>query len=897
MTPILVHLRPFDLAAAVRIDVRLADAANAEAYGLGGLVWSPYITERPVLSLETMAPDLDGRVQAGRARLALNPLAMPAIAGKKIKWRGGTAKIYTAAALAWPAVLEFDGEVLEESIDNDGLVTLTMEVKTDFLEGPLLTAEFTGGGGATGEAGFRGVLKPAGFGTVENIEPLWFNTTLWIGCIDGYGNTTAITRLMEGLDDRGARIADYANYAALAAAITGGAIPPGRWGSCVAEGLVGLGAPPVHPIGVNATFGTNRIGAMMQRILEVHLDVPTGNIDTAAFAAMDAACPYDTTYWTKDQRDTKDLIEAMAGSINATPLVTFQNKVTITRGVTTAALAELVRSGRQLPRVIDVKRAPAQKPVFRLKARTARPANVLTYDQVLYKDTIEDRGLYQDDVVYRAGHVVWLADGSSWLYINDIPDEGNPPPEWPDTENAWWENMTPPTKPGRLWVQSTPPSAAESQGGDIWQDDDGVYWYRRDPNRLSIAGEDLTIGGEYITITWQRNLTQPVRTGLDAIAALAADALATADGKVQTFLDASPPVAGGIGDLWFDTDDGNKQYRWSGTLWVLAQDQQIGQAILDAAGAQATADGKVTTYVSEIAPTATALGDLWFKNSAKELRRWDGATWGDPMVDLTASGQVVVVPSPTFNLYRTWEGTVKPDQLPADLTPAVTKGGVDKRTDDTVHYTVTGFGGLAGKVSVENADGDPDKGRVTLANTITSEGHFELAVTVNGISVGIYTTQVVTIDDGVPVDNGGAGGTDNTLETVVSTSYLVMSGQDVGDPVLDVVIAGGETLKLNINFQYQLLGGVPATDRMICKAECSPDNWMTVIAMDSGVATVTGSYSDSGPVEERTRGDIVGVFTKTGLSAGTYKVRLLGRADAGIDHLQPRNGGATSSKS
>src|SRR3546814_6325472 len=105
--------------------------------------------------------------------------------------------IYSAAAVAWPAVTEFDGLVIDDAIDSDGIVTLTMEVTTDFLEGPLLTVEFTGGGGASGEAAMRGVLKPAGFGTMENIEPVWFDTTRWIGCIDGYGNTTAITKLME----------------------------------------------------------------------------------------------------------------------------------------------------------------------------------------------------------------------------------------------------------------------------------------------------------------------------------------------------------------------------------------------------------------------------------------------------------------------------------------------------------------------------------------------------------------------------------------------------------------------------------------------------------------------------------------------------------------------------
>src|SRR3546814_12732153 len=85
---------------------------------------------------------------------------------------------------------------------------------------------------------------------------------------------------MEGLDDRGAAVANYASYTALAAAIDTGVVAPGRWATCVAAGLVGLGAPPVYPIGVNAIFGTNRIGAMMRRILELHRVVPPANIDT-----------------------------------------------------------------------------------------------------------------------------------------------------------------------------------------------------------------------------------------------------------------------------------------------------------------------------------------------------------------------------------------------------------------------------------------------------------------------------------------------------------------------------------------------------------------------------------------------------------------------------------------
>lgn len=113
----------------------------------------------------------------------------------------------------------------------------------------------------------------------------------------------------------------------------------------------------------------------------------------------------------------------------------------------------------------------------------------------------------------------------------------------------------------------------------------------------------------------------------NAAAALANDAQATADGKVQSFFQDEAPTAEGVGDLWFDTDNGNVQYRWDGEAWGLAQDQWIGVAIQAAADAQATADGKVTTFTGETAPTAEGLGDLWYQESTGFLKRWNGAAW------------------------------------------------------------------------------------------------------------------------------------------------------------------------------------------------------------------------------------------------------------------------------
>ena len=106
------------------------------------------------------------------------------------------------------------------------------------------------------------------------------------------------------------------------------------------------------------------------------------------------------------------------------------------------------------------------------------------------------------------------------------------------------------------------------------------------------------------------------------------DAAAAADGKIVTFFQTSAPTAEGVGDIWFDTDDANKMYRWSGTAWVLARDTGITTAISTASDALATADGKVTTYFQISAPTADAIGDLWFDtDDSNKLYRWDGSSW------------------------------------------------------------------------------------------------------------------------------------------------------------------------------------------------------------------------------------------------------------------------------
>lgn len=107
-------------------------------------------------------------------------------------------------------------------------------------------------------------------------------------------------------------------------------------------------------------------------------------------------------------------------------------------------------------------------------------------------------------------------------------------------------------------------------------------------------------------------------------------------GKSKVFRQASAPTAETIGDLWVDTDDANKLYRWSGTSWVSIRDSDISQALQDAAEAYAYADdaydlagGKAKTFRQTSAPTSEMpAGDLWIDtDNGNKPYIYSGSVW------------------------------------------------------------------------------------------------------------------------------------------------------------------------------------------------------------------------------------------------------------------------------
>jgi hypothetical protein len=173
---------------------------------------------------------------------------------------------------------------------------------------------------------------------------------------------------------------------------------------------------------------------------------------------------------------------------------------------------------------------------------------------------------------------------------------------------------------------------------------------RSDPTLMPFVSETVTLALSGPQIIYQPNgvanggigtiqLAAPVNTTLNSVAT-----------KITTWYQTAAPVGANTGDLWLDTDDGNKLYRYNGATWVLSQDTQIQSALTQAGTAQATADRKVQIFAQTSAPTNPGsnigVGDWWYDtDDGNKAYTWSGSAWVAKQVGTSAMATGAVTDS------------------------------------------------------------------------------------------------------------------------------------------------------------------------------------------------------------------------------------------------------------
>jgi hypothetical protein len=306
----------------------------------------------------------------------------------------------------------------------------------------------------------------------------------------------------------------------------------------------------------------------------------------------------------------------------------------------------------------------------------------------------------------------------------------------------------------------------------------------------------------------------------------ASGAQGTADGKVTTYYQTGAPSNSqgtlGEGDLWVDTDDGNNLYRWNNTssAWVDIQDGGISQAIQDAAGAQSTADGKITSYYQNAAPTNAngelSEGDLWTDTNDNDATyRWDAdggensdgawvrvglASFADVTSSITdqvgycelsiVSGENTAKSVSAANTTQTLCQTAQADaSKPSSHTYAWKSDGAIASEVKTVTSSVDTNTATI-QVQSDSIDGLDAQYTVKIDNNGAVAG-FGLASTTTG--AGNITSEFIVNADRFAIMRGASDTTAATVPFVVQATATTVNGEDVpaGVYMADAFIKNG----------------------------------------------------------------------------------------------------------
>jgi hypothetical protein len=222
------------------------------------------------------------------------------------------------------------------------------------------------------------------------------------------------------------------------------------------------------------------------------------------------------------------------------------------------------------------------------------------------------------------------------------------------------------------------------------------------------------------------------------------------------------------GDVWFDTDDGNKQYYWTGTAWVSVQDLGIAAAEAGAAAAvaaaaaataaataaQTTADGKNKIYRQTTMPTTGPFteGDLWFDtdDDNKFYRYTSGAfsafsLGNNAIADLSANKLTAgTIDASVITVSNINAGNISTGSLAADRISAnsITGGKLAVGTIEAVSIaagTITGSKIAAGTIVASNIATATITATQIAGGTITADEIAANTITALEIEAGSIT--------------------------------------------------------------------------------------------------------------------------------------------------------------
>jgi hypothetical protein len=443
---ILATLEPLDPVSGTRSLLRVASKQDRNLTGMGGHRWWPAITKKPSLSMRLFEGDFSDAIDPGQGsiELQLPPLVKLDVNARRFVWAGTPITLYAANdGASWPWPLAIKARVKSFRTEGDKL-SLTFEVDSEPFQVKLPSALYAGTTGIEGGSDLKNKPKPMCFGAPRNVEPILINSVDNVYQFHAGGPIRAIETLYERGSAFPASIGDAANYNDLVAST----IPNGKYATCLALGLIRLGAPAYGVITADVrgdnTGGiwARKPGAIIKRMFAL-AGISSDLYDATSLDDMDAvvgayAGGGNISIVLTNQADVIDIARDIARGCNFQCGVSFSGQLFVTRPSLSSPTLTLDAQGRRLPMVSGTAEVEVSPPYKRLQMSGARSWRVHSFDEIAFSATLVDRGGFSTSATYREGNIVTLPNGSRWLFVSTTPLVSSIPSD----TNANWARMS-----------------------------------------------------------------------------------------------------------------------------------------------------------------------------------------------------------------------------------------------------------------------------------------------------------------------------------------------------------------------------------------------------------------------------------------------------------------------
>lgn len=370
----------------------------------------------------------------------------------------------------------------------------------------------------------------------------------------------------------------------------------------------------------------------------------------------------------------------------------------------------------------------------------------------------------------------------------------------------------------KIFFQGTTPTATAT--ADQWID-------TSNGNILKIWNGTSWVSAQDTAVAAASSAASAASAAATAASAAATAAQSTADGKNKVFRQTSAPTATATGDLWFDTDDDNRIYRWDGSAWVA---NNLGNAALGNLSADKLTSGSINASVIAVSninagniSTGTLSADRIASASITGAKIAANTITASNITAGTITATEIATGTITANRIAT--GTLTSTQIATGGLDAFTITGATIRTSaNTARVEITSSGFFAYNTSgTQTVSITASSGAATFTGTINANaGYIGSATT--GWSIG---SSSITSNQGLNTylgANGNAGfaGDLSVLGAITTTKAATIS-HSTGTTYIST---------LQVGATMSIVGGYGIT------SDWSPNtNATTTTGVDLGQAT------------------------------------------------------------